>query len=226
MTVSSTTDTSATSSVYQSLTNPTTTKTTSKTDDAQSRFLTLLTAQLKNQDPTNPVDSAQTTSQLAQISTVDGITQLNATMKTLMSSYQSSQTLQAAALVGQQILVDGNQMNLQSGYAVGGFNLSAPADKVSISIRDGNNVEVANEVLSNQDSGIHSFAWDGTTTNGSVAADGKYTMTITASKGTDSITSTAEEMATVTSVANGDSGVSINAGRFSKLGLSDIRSII
>jgi flagellar basal-body rod modification protein FlgD len=226
MTVSATTNTTPTPSVYQSLTNPTTTTSTTATDDAQTRFLTLLTTQLKNQDPMNPVDSAQTTSQLAQISTVDGITQLNATMKTLMGSYQSSQTLQAAALVGQQVLVDGNQMRLQGGMAIGGFNLAAPADNVSISIRDSNNIEVANETLSNQDSGVHSFAWDGTTSNGATAADGTYTMTITATKGTDAITSTAEEMATVTGVANGDSGVSITAGRFNKLGLSDIRSII
>ncbi len=143
-----------------------------------------------------------------------------------MSSYQSSQTLQAAALVGQQVLVDGNQMNLQSGYAAGGFNLSAPADNVNISIRDSNNVEVANETLTNQDAGVHSFAWDGTTSNGTTAANGTYTMTITATKGTDAITSTAEEMATVTSVANGASGLSITAGRFSNLGLSDIRSIV
>jgi len=227
MTVGSATDTSSTKSAYQALTaDAASTKTTSKTDDAQNRFLKLLTAQLKNQDPLNPVDNAQTTSQLAQISTVDGIERLNETLKGLMGSYKTSETLQAAVLVGHQVLVDGDQMELKGGYAVAGFNLDAAADKVNISIRDANGIEVANEVLSNQDAGTHNFGWDGTTANGAIAADGKYTMKITATKGTTAVTSTSLEMATVTSVVNGTSGASITAGRFGKLDLSAIRSII
>lgn len=227
MTVGSVTDTSSTKSAYQSLTaDAATTKTTSKTDDAQNRFLKLLTAQLKNQDPLNPVDNAQTTSQLAQISTVDGIERLNETLKGLVGSYKTSETLQAAVLVGHQVLVDGDQMELKGGYAVAGFDLSATADKVNISIRDANGIEVANEMLSSQDAGTHNFGWDGTTANGAIAADGKYTMKITATKGTTAVASTTLEMATVTSVVNGESGASITAGRFGKLNLSAIRSII
>ena len=75
-------------------------KTTSVTADAQDRFLKLLTTQLKNQDPLNPMDNAQMTSQLAQISTVDGIEKLNATLQKLLSSTVDTETMQAAALVG------------------------------------------------------------------------------------------------------------------------------
>lgn len=230
MTVSTTTDTSSASSVYQSLTAAAETKKTSKTDDAQSRFLTLLTTQLKNQDPTNPVDSAQTTSQLAQISTVDGIERLNTTLQGLVGSYRTSETLQAAALVGHGVLVDGSQMALSSNsegsYAIGGFNLEASADKVNISIKDSNGLEVANEVMTKQDAGSHEFVWDGTTSSGAIAANGKYTISVTASKGTADVKATSLEMATVVSVSNTDSGVSLNAGRFNNLSLSDIRRII
>ncbi|MEC5387376.1 flagellar hook assembly protein FlgD [Uliginosibacterium sp. H3] len=233
MTVSSTTDTSK--STYQSLiantdTSKTSTTTTSKTEEAQTRFLKLLTTQLKNQDPMNPVDNAQTTSQLAQISTVDGIERLNSTLQGLVGSQRSSETLQAAALVGRGVLVDGNQLQLASNsegsYAIGGFTLGADADTVKISIMDASGVEVASESLTDQEAGSHEFVWDGSTTNGAVAADGKYTIKITASKGKTAVDSSSLEMATVVSVSNGDNGVSLNAGRFSKLSLSDIRRII
>lgn len=223
--------TDTTKSAYQTITSGTaSTKAASSTDEAQSRFLKLLTTQLKNQDPMNPVDNAQTTSQLAQISTVDGIERLNTTLKGLVGSYQNSETLQAAALVGRNVLVEGDKLNLSSNtegsYAVGGFELSAGADKVSISIKDANGVEVANEVMTNQEAGSHEFVWDGTTSNGAIAANGKYSIQITATKGTAAVESSALEMATVLSVSNSDSGVSIDAGRFSKLSLTDIRRII
>ncbi|GAA5157863.1 flagellar hook assembly protein FlgD [Viridibacterium curvum] len=221
-----TTDTNA-SALYQSLSAKTETKTTSKTDEAQSRFLKLLTTQLKNQDPLNPVDNAQTTSQLAQISTVDGIERLNDTLTTLVGSYRSSETLQAAALVGHAVLVEGNQMKLSEGYnAYGGFEIDKSADRVTISIRDSNGIEVASEQMTNLEAGAHDFAWDGVTSDGSKAANGTYTIKVTATKGTAEVTSTALEFATVTGVNNSTSGITIDAGRFSKLSMSDVRRII
>jgi flagellar basal-body rod modification protein FlgD len=75
------------------------------TADAQDRFLKLLTTQLKNQDPLNPMDNAQMTSQLAQISTVDGIEKLNATLQKMLSSSNEPEAMQASALVGHQVMV-------------------------------------------------------------------------------------------------------------------------
>ena len=97
---------------------------TDSTDSAQDRFLKLLTAQLKNQDPLNPLDNAQMTSQLAQISTVDGITKLNATMQAMLNNSSDSQTLQAAALVGHAVLVPGSSLTLSKGQAVGGVDMT------------------------------------------------------------------------------------------------------
>ena len=71
----------------------------------QSSFLRLLTEQLKNQDPLSPMDNAQMTSQLAQISTVDGLGKLNTTLSTLLESSQSGEAMQAAALVGKGVMV-------------------------------------------------------------------------------------------------------------------------
>ena len=65
-----------------------------QTDEAQSRFMKLLVAQMQNQDPLNPMDNAQMTSQIAQLQTVSGINQLNTTVQSLLSNYQSVQQLQ------------------------------------------------------------------------------------------------------------------------------------
>ena len=132
-------------------------KTTSTVEDAQNRFLTLLTTQLKNQDPLSPMDNAQMTSQLAQISTVDGIERLNATLASLMAGQQSSETLQAAALVGRGVLVPGSGLTLSAKGAVGGYNLDAGADKVVLNITDANGLQVAQMDLGAQEAGTHSF---------------------------------------------------------------------
>ena len=76
----------------------------STAEEAQDRFLTLLVTQMKNQDPLNPLDNAQVTSQLAQLSTVTGIDKLNGTLESMMGSYQSNQALQAANMIGHGVL--------------------------------------------------------------------------------------------------------------------------
>src|SRR5580698_3859719 len=83
-------------------------------------FLTLMLAQLKNQDPTSPVDSNTFLSQLAQLSEVQGITSLNTSFSTLSSSLSSSQALQASSLLGHQALVNSTTANFTAGTAVTG----------------------------------------------------------------------------------------------------------
>ncbi len=112
------------------------------TEDIQNRFLTMLTAQLKNQDPTAPMDSAEMTSQLAQISTVDGIERLNKTLQTLVNDSQSAQGLQAAALVGHGVLVPGNAMTVINGGGGFGYELAEPADEVTATIKDANGLVI------------------------------------------------------------------------------------
>ena len=83
-------------------------------EDAQDRFMTLLVTQMKNQDPLNPLDNAQVTSQLAQLSTVTGIDKLNVTLQALQGSYQASQALQATDMIGRGVLVPGSTVTLRS----------------------------------------------------------------------------------------------------------------
>ena len=92
------------------------------------KFMTLLVTQLKNQDPLNPLDNAQVTSQLAQLSTVTGVNKLNATLETLKSSYQSSEAMQATNLIGHGVLVEGKDVQLSGGKSILGVELATPAD--------------------------------------------------------------------------------------------------
>ncbi len=199
---------------------------TSKTEDSQTRFLTLLTAQLKNQDPMDPMDNAQVTSQLAQISTVDGIERLNIMLGKIMEGQQSSEALQAAELVGRGVLVPGKGLLLTDQGAVGGFALDTPADKVTLSIRDANGLDIAEIDLGAFDTGTHNFQWDGTSMDGSRAADGKYTVTISAATAGEPVNAEMLEFGAVTSVVRGPKSIDLQLGDMGIFKMSDIRQIL
>ena len=199
---------------------------TSKTTEAQSNFLKLLTEQLKNQDPLSPMDNAQMTSQLAQISTVDGIEKLNTTLTAMLSGSQSGEAVQAAALVGKGVMVGGSSLTLAGSKAYGGFELASAADKVTVTIKDSNGLEVRKLELGDAEAGISNFAWDGLTSSGAQAVDGKYTMSVSATRGDTDLKPTALQLSTVNSVLRTSSGtVSLDVGG-SLVSLADIKQIL
>lgn len=199
---------------------------TSATEGAQDRFLKLLTTQLKNQDPLNPLDNAQMTSQLAQISTVDGITKLNSTLQTLLNNNADSQTLQAAALVGHSVLVPGNKLTLHDGMSIGGVELDSAADKVVATIKDANGLVVRTLDLGALPAGTTQVSWDGKTDNGATAVNGTYSVSFDAKQGTSKVTATALQYGDVTSVAKNINGVSLTVGNLGTLTLSDVKQIL
>ncbi len=194
--------------------------------DPQDRFLTLLVTQLKNQDPLNPLDNAQVTSQLAQISTVDGIERLNATLQALMTSSSDGQALQAAALVGHGVLVPGSGLALQEGMAIGGVELAEAADRVTVTIKDANGIAVRSLDLGARAAGSVAFSWDGTSDSGAKAADGSYSMTVAATRGDTKVGATALELGIVSSVARSSAGVRLNVGALGVYGLNDVKQIL
>src|SRR3989442_14252778 len=113
------------------------TATAKSKDDVTSadRFLKLLVTQMQNQDPLNPMDNAQITSQMAQINTVNGIEKLNTTVASLSGQFLQMQTLQGASLVGRGVLVEGKEVVMNdSGKGVGGFELDGAADSVKVEV--------------------------------------------------------------------------------------------
>ncbi|HJV88482.1 MAG TPA: flagellar hook assembly protein FlgD [Noviherbaspirillum sp.] len=206
--------------------NGTRSTTTSTAQEAQDRFMTLLVTQMKTQDPLNPLDNAQVTSQLAQLSTVTGIDKLNATLQALQGSYQASQSLQSADMIGHGVLVPGSTVNLANGSAVFGAQLTDPADDVKVTIRDsaGNVVHTAD--LGAQSAGVLPITWDGATDSGAAAANGKYSFEVTALRGGQRTTATALSFGQVSSVSTGAQGVSLNVSGVGSVNLGDIRQIL
>jgi flagellar basal-body rod modification protein FlgD len=197
---------------------------TSKTDaeETQDRFLSLLVAQMKNQDPLNPLDNAEVTSQMAQLSTVQGIENMNATLDALAASMGSNQMAQAANLIGHGVLVPGNSIGPIEN--VMGFELERPADQVTLTIQNAAGATVRTLNLGVRDGGVNVLAWDGLTDSGSAAPDGAYSFKVEAVQGGQALGSTALHLGLVNSVSQNSQGVQLNLSSGSA-SYADIRQI-
>lgn len=213
------------SAIYSALNGTTAATASSKASESQNRFLKLLTAQLKNQDPLNPMDNAQMTSQMAQISTVDGIERLNATLQSLITDSSTSQTLQAASVIGKGVLVPGNGMTLEAGGAFGGIDLAADADAATVSIIDSNGLPMRTLNLGSVKAGSHVITWDGKTDGGVAAANGNYTFSVAAEQGGSKVATTALMLGLVSSITRGSSGLNLNVGQ-QQFSMADVRQIL
>ena len=127
---------------------------------AEDRFLKLLVAQMQNQDPLNPMDNAQVTSQMAQIQSVNGIEKLNRSVEGLGSQFAQMSALQGASLVGRDVIVPGNRLVTNDEELVqGGFELSGPADSVKVEVLNAGGRVIDTTELGAQSAGRHGFAW-------------------------------------------------------------------
>lgn len=201
------------------------TKDANASSDLQDRFMAVLLAQLKNQDPLNPMDNAQMTSQLAQISTVEGITKMNASLSGISEVFSSGQMLQAAGLVGHQVMAAGDNLDLASGQSVAGVKLDGAADRVSVQVFNSSGAQVATLELGRMAAGYHDFAWDGLSASGAQLADGQYRFSVSASNQGESVAATAYALGRVGSVTSGSNGISIQLQSGDSVQLSQVQSI-
>jgi flagellar basal-body rod modification protein FlgD len=142
----------------------------------QTDFLQLLTAQLQYQSPTNPADPTELASEFAQISTVDGINQLNTTVSGIQSGAAASQLAQASSIVGKQVTVSGDSLVANSsGVATGAFSLASAAQSATVTILSPNGTVAGTEALGSLPAGQNSFTWS----NGTAGT--QYTYQVTAS---------------------------------------------
>jgi flagellar basal-body rod modification protein FlgD len=200
--------------------------TASQMSATQDRFLALLVAQMKNQDPLNPMDNAQVTSQMAQLSTVSGIEKLNTTVQTLSNSMAAAQSLQAASMIGRVALVPGDQIAMASGSSNAAVELSNPADKVTVTIADSNGNVVRTLNLGAQDAGIVDFQWDGTDESGATLADGVYTFGASAVLGGNTGTPTTLTYGLVNNVSLTSGVAQLNVGNLGDVALEAVRRIL
>lgn len=188
----------------------------------QDRFLKLLVAQMNNQDPLNPMDNAQMTTQIAQINTVNGIQELNATMKSMAAQFTALQVLQGASMVGHDVLIGGNTLIPQNGVARGAIDLDGAADNVKIEILDSSGQVVDTLAAGSLPAGRHEFAWDASEYTGSTAP----TYRIVATRAGQNIGATPLVRGTVVSVGSKDGAMQIELVGRPPVNYSDIRAIL
>ena len=195
--------------------------------DINDRFLKLLVAQMKNQDPLNPLDNAQVTTQMAQISTVTGIDNLSDTVAKLLDQFTGLQTLQAAQLNGHDVLVAGNRLQLAAGStAMGAVDLPGDATSLSVEIRDANGLLVRTLDLGARTGGITRFNWDGLTDGGVATAAGNYTFTALAKAGSSEFAPATLMAGRVEGVRNEGGTVQLMLSGIGAVAYSDVKQIL
>jgi flagellar basal-body rod modification protein FlgD len=201
-----------------------------KKDEAQDindRFLKLLVAQMKNQDPLNPLDNAQVTSQMAQINTVTGINNLNTTVGKLLEQFTGLQALQAAQLAGRDVLVSGNRLQVGAeGPGIGAVELASGASSVEVDIRDANGLLVRTLDLGALDAGTTRLNWDGRTDAGVAAAPGSYTFAARGSDGGKELAVSALMTARVEGVRVENGAVQLVLAGLGSVAYADIKQIL
>jgi flagellar basal-body rod modification protein FlgD len=201
--------------------------------DSEQRFLKLLVTQLNNQDPLNPMENAELTSQLAQMSTVSGIEKLNSTLSGLVSQTGSNQVLQAASLIGYNVLSPGNTLATKDPEAgkdpaAQAFAVQLPgtAAGVEIKIVDASGKTVRTIAAGGMTEGVNAVTWDGKDDAGNVVPAGSYKFTVAASNGGTAVEATALTFAQVAAVKQGASGVTLELASGQSIALSDVRMFL
>jgi flagellar basal-body rod modification protein FlgD len=139
-------------------------------------FLSLLTTQLKNQDPSSPMDSNTFTSELVQFTSVEQQITTNSSLTSLIQATQGSEVIQATSVVGKQVSLNSTQLPLQNGTGSLSFNTNS-AEPVSITITNSSGVDVKDVSLTST-AGSNTYTWNGKDNTGSQLADGAYTVAV------------------------------------------------
>ncbi len=218
------------SSTASTLANTATTATapaSGSATDIQDRFLKLLVTQMKNQDPLNPMDNSQVTSQLAQISTVNGIQQLNTTMQNMASSFLSAQSTQSTSLIGHTVLTDGSTLNVtDGGSAYAAIDLAQAATSVKVNIVGPAGNVVRQLDLGPQQSGIAGFQWDGLDDSGAKVTAGSYTYQVAAANGGQKVDTTNYMAGSVASVTLATDGAHLQVTGVGDVTMQQIKRIM
>ncbi|MGQ0710142.1 MAG: flagellar hook assembly protein FlgD [Rhodoferax sp.] len=195
--------------------------TQSDADKAQDRFLKLLVAQMNSQDPMNPMDNAQMTTQMAQINTVSGIQQLNESVNTMTAQFATMQLAQGATMMGKTALAEGNTLSLSDGVGKGSLELAGNADKVTVQVLSPGGTVLGTINLGAQAAGQHSFEWDASGYSGSATPVFKVTATVAGK----TVAATPLMRSTVESVATSSDGLKMSLKNGATVGYNNIRAL-
>ena len=185
------------------------TASSSDTTASADRFLTMLVTQLQNQDPLNPMDNAQMTTQMAQINTVTQLEKVNESVQALGSHLLQMQALQAAAVVGHDVKLEGNSLDMSSGVGRGAVALTGSATSVTVEVLDANKQVVGSVNLGAQTAGLHNFEWK----PGSNAASAAYTFRVSAMNGKTAVESSTLMVDRVQAVSTAGNALTLTLAR-------------
>jgi len=150
----------------------------------QDQFLTLLVAQLQNQDPLNPADATEFTSQLAQYSQLEQLFNLNDSMEQLAAAQNNSERLSALTLIGQDVVVENSEFTLGKESVEIGYKVDGTVTDVDLLIKNSDGKTVATLSASDLSEGNHFLTWDGKNSSGTALDPGTYSIQISAKNGT------------------------------------------
>lgn len=188
-------------------------------------FLTLLTAQLQNQDPLSPMDSNQFTQQLVQFSQVEQQIQTNDQLKQLISAYQTSASSTALTYLGRDAIITSSDTTLSNGTANWAYDFDTAPSDVTLSVKDAQG-HIVYSKTGEATAGDHLFSWDGTETNGNTAPDGVYTLVVTAQDSSgnalDATVTTRETILGVDFTSSSPEVITASGSH----GLDDVRAIL
>ena len=146
-------------------------------------FLTLLTSQLKNQDPLSPMDSSEFTNQLVEFAQVEQQIGMNDNLTSLIGLVNQSIVSSAVNYIGATIEGESNQVPLQDGKLKAAYGLKAEAKQVTIVVRNEDGDIIYSRPIdqaAGKTQGVHAFEWNGKDSNGNQLPDGAYTLSVTA----------------------------------------------
>ena len=191
----------------------------------QEDFLKLLMTQLQNQDPMEPMDNGEFMGQMAQFSTVSGITEMGESIDSLVGMYQGQQMSNSASMIGKQALVNGNWAQLKGGQLGGAIDLTMAANDVRVDIKSESGEVMASLGLGSRMPGTQEFTWDGIKHDGTPAAEGDYYLSATAIRDGETTVPPMQVYGTVNSIQLKGGEVTLNVSGQGNVSFNNVNRI-
>ncbi|MFT6264661.1 MAG: flagellar basal-body rod modification protein FlgD [Oleiphilaceae bacterium] len=193
----------------------------------KNQFMELMIAQMENQNPLEPQDNGAFISQLAEFSSLEEMQKLSGSVNSFASQYQSTQALQASAMVGRTVLVPGTESPLGADGTISGIiELPESTGSLSVNIFNGSGELVNNFNMGQQPAGTVPFVWDGTNSDGEYMPFDQYSFKVESSQGGEVKQMNTLLSANVNSVSIGQSGeITLNLSGMGSVPLENVREI-
>ena len=191
----------------------------------QEDFLKLLMTQLQNQDPMEPMDNGEFMGQMAQFSTVQGVTEMGESIDGLVSIYQGQQMSANASMIGKKALVNGNWAQLEGGKLAGAIDLTTAANDLRVDVKSESGELMASIGLGSKMAGTQEFSWDGIKHDGTTAPEGNYYLSASAIRDGQATVPAMQVYGTVNSVQMKGSEVTLNVSGQGNVSFNNVKRI-